>query len=136
MSACFMWRQLARASPAGWGWGPWGSVTKKNGEQTNLHQTGLGYLLSAGQMILTGELADRLRSLKGDCPHITLLPLPGVTQADYRPREDAGPLGPALRFSGKVARDWWISSYSSMLGWRPHADAKAVGSGQGASGCG
>jgi hypothetical protein len=66
-------------------------------------------------MIPTGELADRLRSLKGDCPHITLSPLPGATDAIYRPEDEAEPLDPALRFSGKVARDWWISSYSSML---------------------
>jgi exodeoxyribonuclease V beta subunit len=107
---------VTRARYACWmGVGAVGRVTKKSGEQTNLHRTGLGYLLSAGQMIPTGELADRLRSLKGDCPHITLSPLPGATDAIYRPEDEAEPLDPALRFSGKVARDWWISSYSSML---------------------
>jgi exodeoxyribonuclease V beta subunit len=97
------------------GVGAVGSVTKKNGEQTTLHQTGLGYLLSAGQMIRTGELAGRLRALIGDCPHITLSPLPAATEAVYGPEDEAAPLGPALKFGGKVARDWWISSYSSML---------------------
>ncbi|MFO7716386.1 exodeoxyribonuclease V subunit beta [Desulfosarcina sp.] len=105
-----------RARYACWmGVGAVGSFTKSHGEQTSLHRTGLGYLLSAGQMIPTGELADRLRSLKGDCPHITLSPLPVATDAVYRAEEEAEPLGPALRFSGKVGRDWWISSYSSML---------------------
>jgi exodeoxyribonuclease V beta subunit len=105
-----------RARYACWmGVGAVGRVTKKNGEQTDLHRTGLGYLLSAGQMMPTGELADRLLSLKGDCPHITLSPLPGATDAVFRPEDEAASLGPALRFGGKVARDWWISSYSSML---------------------
>ncbi len=108
---------VTRARYACWmGVGAVGRVTQNRGEQTNLHQTGLGYLLSAGQMIPTADVADRLRALKGDCPHITLGPLPGATDAEYRLENGAEPLEPALRFSGKVARDWWISSYSSLLG--------------------
>ena len=102
-----------RATPAGWGWEPLVRSPQNRGEQTNLHQTGLGYLLSAGQMIPTADVADRLRALKGDCPHITLGPLPGATDPIYRLENGAEPLEPALRFSGKVARDWWISSYSA-----------------------
>jgi exodeoxyribonuclease V beta subunit len=107
---------VTRARYACWlGVGVVGKVTKKDGEKTNLHRTGLGYLLSAGQMIPTDKLAGRLLELKGDCSHITLSPLPGATDAVYRPEDEAPPLEPALRFGGKVSRDWWISSYSSML---------------------
>jgi exodeoxyribonuclease V beta subunit len=107
---------VTRARYACWlGVGAVGKVTKKDGEKTHLHRTGLGYLLSAGQMIRTGELADRLRALKGDCPYITVSPMPGVTDAVYRSEDETLQLEPALRFSGNVACDWWISSYSSML---------------------
>ncbi len=107
---------VTRARYACWlGVGAVGSITKKDGEKTSLHQTGLGYLLSDRQMILTGELKERLQTLKGECPHITLSSLPAATDAVYRPADETLPLGPALRFGGKVDRNWWISSYSSML---------------------
>ncbi|MBT8341398.1 MAG: exodeoxyribonuclease V subunit beta, partial [Desulfatitalea sp.] len=117
---------VTRARYACWlGVGVMGQITKKDGEKTDLDQTGLGYLLSAGQMIRTDELADRLRALKGDCPHMTLSPLPGATDSVYQPEEETPSLAPALRFGGKVARDWWISSYSSML-TGAHMVAKAA----------
>jgi exodeoxyribonuclease V beta subunit len=107
---------LTRARYACWlGVGVVGKITKRDGEKTNLHRTGLGYLLSAGRMIPTDDLSDRLRALQGDCPHITLSPLPGATDGVYRCEDEPSPPGPALRFSGSVPRDWWISSYSSML---------------------
>jgi exodeoxyribonuclease V beta subunit len=107
---------VTRARYACWlGVGGVGKITQKDGEKTNLHKTGLGYVLLAGQMIPTGALAERLRALKGDCPHITLSPLPGATDAVYRSDAPPSPPGPAVRFSGNVPRNWWISSYSSML---------------------
>ncbi|BBO80405.1 RecBCD enzyme subunit RecB [Desulfosarcina ovata subsp. sediminis] len=107
---------VTRARFACWlGVGVVGKVTQKDGEQTKLHQTGLGYLLSAGQMILTGEFPQRLQALKGDSNAITLSPLPGATDAVYRFEDKSPQLDPALGFGGNVSRDWRISSYSSML---------------------
>lgn len=107
---------VTRARYACWlGVGLVGSTTKTQEEKTTLHRTGLGYLLSDGQMIRTDELENYLRNLKGDCPHITLSPLPDAGDALYQPKEEASELVPALGFSGKVDRNWWISSYSSML---------------------
>jgi exodeoxyribonuclease V beta subunit len=107
---------VTRARCACWmGVGVVGRVTKKDGEKTNLHRTGLGYLLSAGRMVRTAELAGLLRKLESDCRDITLSALPGATDAVYRSEAEPSPLEPALRFSGEVPRDWWISSYSSML---------------------
>jgi exodeoxyribonuclease V beta subunit len=107
---------VTRARYACWmGVGVVGRLTKKDGEKTNLHRTGLGYLLSAGRMICTDELADRLLALKGDCPYITLSPPPDASDAVYGAEDEPSPLEPALRFSGSVPRDWRISSYSSML---------------------
>jgi exodeoxyribonuclease V beta subunit len=107
---------VTRARYACWlGVGAVGRTTRKKGEQTNLHRTGLGYVLSGGQRIPTDALAGLLRTLKGDCPHISISPLPEATQTLYQPEKETVPLEPALRFGGKVARDWRISSYSSML---------------------
>jgi exodeoxyribonuclease V beta subunit len=92
-----------------------GSTTKTSGEKSDLHQSGLGYLLSARQMIPIRELTQRLNHLKGDCPHITLSPLPYATDAVYRPMVETTPLAPALTFTRAAARNWWISSYSAML---------------------
>ena len=107
---------ITRARYACWlGVGVVGKITKRYGEKTDLHKTGLGYLLAARKMILTNELAERLRALKRDCPHISLSPLPAATAAVYRPLDESPQLGPALRFKARVARNWLISSYSSML---------------------
>ncbi len=105
---------VTRARYACWlGVGVVGSVTKK-GEKTTLHQTGLGHLLSAGQMITTAEIKDRLQAMKGDCPDITLASLPDATDEAYRLDDKTIALGPARRFTDTVDRNWWISSYSSM----------------------
>ena len=106
---------ITRARYACWlGVGVVGKTTAKQGEKTNLHQTGLGHVLSAGQKITTAELPDRLRAMKGDCPHITLSPLPDATDAVYRPDDETIALAPARRFTATVDRNWWISSYSNM----------------------
>lgn len=107
---------LTRARYACWlGVGVMGSTTKTSGERSDLHQSGLGYLLSAGQMIPTGEVTARLKALKGDCAHITLSALPDATDAVYRPMAETTRLAPARTFTKAVARNWWISSYSGML---------------------
>jgi exodeoxyribonuclease V beta subunit len=107
---------VTRARYACWlGVGAMGSTTKKSGEKSELHQSGLGYLLSGRRMIPTCELPEKLNNLKGECPHITLSPLPDATDVVYRPAAETTPLAPALTFAGAVARNWWISSYSGML---------------------
>ncbi|MGD9188508.1 MAG: 3'-5' exonuclease, partial [Desulfobacteraceae bacterium] len=107
---------VTRGRYACWlGVGVMGSTTKTSGEKSDLHQSGLGYLLSGRQMIPTRELTQRLNNLKGDCPYITLWPMPDATDAIYEPIAETTPLTPALTFTGAVARNWWISSYSGML---------------------
>jgi exodeoxyribonuclease V beta subunit len=107
---------VTRARYACWlGVGVMGASTKKSGQRSDLHQSGLGYLLSAGQMIPTRELTQRLNTLKGDCAPITISPLPNATDAIYRPMAEKPPLMPALTFTKEVARNWRISSYSGML---------------------
>ena len=91
-----------------------GSTTSK-GEKSTLHQSGFGYLLSAGEMIPTNGLSEKLCLLKGDCPHITLAPLMEPTGHVYEPSTKPVTLLPALPFDTPVFRDWRITSYSGIL---------------------
>ena len=106
---------VTRARYACWmGIGVTGSVTK-NGEKSTLHRSGFGYLLSGGEMIHTRDLSQKLRFLKGDCPHMTIEPLPEPRMGVYEPGREAVSLMPALPFNTPVFRDWQITSYSGIL---------------------
>ena len=106
---------VTRARYACWmGIGITGSVTK-NGEKSTLHQSAFGYLLSAGEMIPTRDLPDKLRFLKGDCPHITIEPLSEPRMGVYEPKGETPSLMPALPFNAKVFQGWRITSYSGIL---------------------
>ena len=123
---------VTRAQFSCWlGVGVMGKITQKHGETSNLHLSGLGYLLSAREMIPTGMLSEKLAQLKGDCEDIVIEALPDAHGDGYAPRTEAGRLGPALEFSGRVPSDWWISSYSGILSGagraaaaRPEEDAR------------
>ena len=106
---------VTRAQYACWmGIGVTGSTTKK-GEKSALHRSGFGYLLSAGEMIPTQDLTQKLRSMKGDCPHITIEPVPEPGNGVYEPGGEDVSLMPARPFSTPVFRDWRITSYSGIL---------------------
>ncbi len=106
---------VTRAQFACWlGIGITGSTTSK-GEKGTLHLSGLGYLLSAGEMIPTRALTEKLVFLKGDCPHMIIEPLPEARSEVYEPGGEGVPLTPALTFNTPVSRDWWITSYSGIL---------------------
>jgi len=87
----------------------------RNGETSNLHLSGFGYLLSAREMIPTAMVSEKLAQLKGDCDDIVIEPLPDAHDDEYVSLTKADRLGPAREFSGHVPSDWWISSYSGIL---------------------
>ena len=107
---------VTRAQYACWmGIGVMGRTTR-NEEKSTLHQSAFGYLLSAGEMIPTRDLSKKLKFLKGDCPHMTIEPLPEHRVDDvYKPEGEADPLMPARPFNTPVFRDWRITSYSGIL---------------------
>ncbi len=91
---------------------------------SNLHLSGLGYLLSAGEAIpaerkgdrpLALTLAEKLAEMKGNCEPIAIEHLPEPCDTLYQPRSEAANLMHALTFIGNIQRDWWITSYSGML---------------------
>lgn len=86
------------------------------GKPSKLHLSGLGYLLSGGREVQTADLTEKLTALKGGCAHIAVAPLPDPRSNRYRPRPQAVELAPALTFGGTVPRNWWITSYSGILG--------------------
>ncbi|OQY48464.1 MAG: exodeoxyribonuclease V subunit beta [Desulfobacteraceae bacterium 4572_87] len=106
---------VTRAQYACWmGIGVMGKA-RKAVEISTLHQSGFGYLLSAGEMITTRDLTAKLGFLKGDCPHITIEPLPEPRAEVYHPKDTADILMPARPFSAPVFRNWRITSYSGIL---------------------
>ncbi|USV57316.1 exodeoxyribonuclease V subunit beta [Aeromonas encheleia] len=83
-------------------------------ENTDLHHTAIGYLLQKGEAGDASTLATALQELAQA--------LPGVAVGEPSLRRPA-PLAPELvqlgepqvrHFTGKLERDWWISSYSGL----------------------
>lgn len=106
---------VTRAQYACWmGIGVMGKTTR-NGEKSTLHQSAFGYLLSAGKIISTRDLAAKLSFLKGNCPHITIESLPEAHVDVYEPKGETASLIPARPFNAPVFRDWRITSYSGIL---------------------
>ena len=106
---------VTRAQYACWmGIGVIGKIMAK-GEKSTLHQSAFGYLLSAGEMIPTRDLPEKLKFLKGDCTHITIEPLPDPRVDVYTPKGEADSLMPARPFNTPAFRDWRITSYSGIL---------------------
>ncbi len=97
------------------GVGVMGNITKKHGEKTNIHLSGLGYILSGGEMLPLAGLSEALGKIKGDCKDIQVekLPEPGIDV--YVPPEQETELSPAAVFKASVPRNWWITSYSGIL---------------------
>lgn len=107
---------LTRACHACWlGMGVMGKVTKKDGEITKLHQSGVGYILKGGEMILTADLPSILAELKGDCNAIAVTELPNLSLENAAPEPENQILLPARTFTGEIPKDWRITSYSGIL---------------------
>lgn len=107
---------LTRSRYACWlGIGVMGKITKKSGETTDLHQSGIGYLLSGDRMIETSELASILNEFRGDCGHMTVTLLPEPSTETIVTSLETVTLSQARTFNGKVPRNWRITSYSGIL---------------------
>lgn len=107
---------LTRSCFACWlGIGVMGKTTKKSGETTTLHQSGMGYLLSGGRMIQTAELSSILTGFKADCLDMTIEPLPVPSLNVFQPGPEPPDLSQAAVFEGIIPRNWRITSYSGIL---------------------
>lgn len=107
---------LTRSRYACWlGIGVMGKTSKKSGETTTLHQSGIGYLLSGDKMIETSELASILNEFRGDCGYMIVTLLPEPSTESVVPSLETGALSQARAFKGNVPRNWRITSYSGIL---------------------
>ncbi len=107
---------LTRACHACWlGMGVMGRVTKASGEISDLHQSGIGYLLKGGEMIPAAELPSLLAEVKGDCDAVCVTPLPELSLEIAVPEPDNQVLLPARTFLGTIPKNWRITSYSGIL---------------------
>jgi exodeoxyribonuclease V beta subunit len=107
---------LTRSRYACWlGIGVMGKTTKKSGETTTLHQSGIGYLLSGDRMIETSELSIILTKFRGDSEYITVTLLPEPSIEAFAPALEKQTLSQARVFNGNVPRNWRITSYSGIL---------------------
>ena len=83
-------------------------------EQTDLHQTAIGYLLQKGEEGDAAALAAALTELAQALPGVAVSE-PSLTRPAPLPAEEEQLGEPQVRqFTGRLERDWWISSYSGL----------------------
>ncbi|CAD7559153.1 exodeoxyribonuclease V subunit beta [Aeromonas hydrophila] len=94
-------------------------------EQTDLHQTAIGYLLQKGEEGDAQTLATALAELAQALPGVAVGE-PSLTRPAPLPPEEEQLGEPQVRhFTGTLERDWWISSYSGLAA-QGHGHSKGV----------
>ncbi|MGL5224893.1 MAG: 3'-5' exonuclease, partial [Aeromonas sp.] len=83
-------------------------------EKTDLHHTAIGYLLQKGEEGDAQTLASALTELAQTLPGV-VVGEPSLTRpAPLLPEEEQLGEPQVRRFTGRLERDWWISSYSGL----------------------
>ncbi|MGU5677474.1 exodeoxyribonuclease V subunit beta [Aeromonas hydrophila] len=94
-------------------------------EQTDLHQTAIGYLLQKGEEGDAATLATALTELAQALPGVAVGE-PSLTRPAPMAAEEEQLGEPQVRhFTGTLERDWWISSYSGLAA-QGHGHSKGV----------
>ncbi|MDI3430930.1 exodeoxyribonuclease V subunit beta [Aeromonas sp. V90_14] len=94
-------------------------------EQTDLHQTAIGYLLQKGEEGDATTLATALTELAQALPGVAVGE-PSLTRPAPMAAEAEQMGEPQVRyFTGTLERDWWISSYSGLAA-QGHGHSKGV----------
>ncbi|HAU4931328.1 exodeoxyribonuclease V subunit beta [Aeromonas hydrophila] len=94
-------------------------------EQTDLHQTAIGYLLQKGEEGDAATLATALTELAQALPGVAVGE-PSLTRPAPMAAEEDQLGEPQVRhFTGTLERDWWISSYSGLAA-QGHGHSKGV----------
>ena len=94
---------------------------RKDSTETDLNKTALGHLLFNGETITPDGLTESLKTLEDNCPAITITPLPEECEEPYSPPETEKPELSTQQFTGTIARDWWMTSYSALSRNAQHA---------------
>jgi exodeoxyribonuclease V beta subunit len=94
-------------------------------EKTDLHHTAIGYLLQKGEEGDAETLATALTELAQALPGVAVGE-PSLTRPAPLPPEEEQLGEPQVRhFTGRLERDWWISSYSGLAA-QGHGHSKGV----------
>jgi exodeoxyribonuclease V beta subunit len=94
-------------------------------EKTDLHHTAIGYLLQKGEEGDAQTLATALTELAQALPGVAVGE-PSLTRPAPLPPEEEQLGEPQVRhFTGRLERDWWISSYSGLAA-QGHGHSKGV----------
>ncbi|HJW25868.1 MAG TPA: exodeoxyribonuclease V subunit beta [Rhodocyclaceae bacterium] len=84
--------------------------------QSDLHRTAFGYLLTGGEPLASSSaLAESLAALRGECGHIAIEPLPEADGACFQAQAGGAPALAARTVVRRAASEpWWIASYSAL----------------------
>ncbi len=93
--------------------------TKTRGAMCDVHLSGVGALVAEGEPLDAGELYASLERFCGrySAEQVKLVDLPDEPKTLPRyEMAQSKPSSPSARtFSGRVERDWWVGSYSSLV---------------------
>ncbi|MGR0277725.1 exodeoxyribonuclease V subunit beta [Marinomonas dokdonensis] len=95
------------------------AATKNRGAVSEIHLSGVGALVAEGEPLDAGDLYKSLQRLSASSPkeHIALVDMP--QEAAELPRfslQEQEPTNAQVRnFNGRIERDWWVGSYSSLV---------------------
>ncbi len=84
-------------------------------EPTGLHQSAMGYLVQNGQEGGISDLEIALAKLAESLPAITVAEPPILPSDKWQPAEGDTPALTASQFSASIERNWWMTSYSSLV---------------------
>ncbi|WP_435532779.1 exodeoxyribonuclease V subunit beta [Vibrio stylophorae] len=85
----------------------------KKEANTALHLSAIGYLLQHGQAGDAALLEQSVAQLASH-PHIESVDVPSDALSAWQPSHQPA-LVDAQRFAGEIERNWWLSSYSSLV---------------------
>ncbi|MCB5161666.1 exodeoxyribonuclease V subunit beta [Marinomonas algarum] len=95
------------------------AATQKNSASSDVHLSGVGALIAEGERMEAGDLYPSLQTLC-ECYSTKQMMLVDLSSSpEILPRFEmlyTAPSSPQARlFSGRVERDWWVGSYSSLV---------------------
>lgn len=88
--------------------------SEKKDDKTDLHRTAIGNLLSKKNEISTSQLAEILDNLNKEHDFINVSPPPSEPMNDFSPVEIDTNTLKHRTFTGKIQKDWWVTSYSAL----------------------
>lgn len=84
-------------------------------EPTGLHQSAMGYLVQNGQEGGISDLEIALAKLAESLPAITVAEPPVLPSDKWQAIEEDAPALMANQFNASIERNWWMTSYSSLV---------------------